>query len=138
MNRDFDQTVLWMKNYERCSNRFTVLEKPIITGPTSVMVGESNLYSVVAKSSNTTLPYYITYTFDWGDGSPKESKAIESGYSVYHIYTKAGTYTITATAKDSTGRKTKSTSVVKVENIDDILCILDPNFCLNPYWQVND
>ncbi len=117
LERELNQAIDWAKTYEQCSNRFTILEKPVITGPTSVMVGENKLYSVIAKSSNITLPYYISYTIDWGDGSPKSGqKSIVNGYPYesYHAYDKAGTYTITTTVKDSAGKMAKNSLVVEV------------------------
>gem|GEM_PF-2276485 len=96
-------------------NSYT-LSQPVITGQTSVLVGTSNLYSAIAygKSFTSNLGYYIDYTFDWGDGSPKESKSIESGYSIYHIWQNSGMYTITVTATDSLGKSTSKTLSVKV------------------------
>lgn len=67
IDQDFNAAAERMRKYKQCSDRLTILEKPVITGPTSVTVDDNNLYSVIAKSSNNTLQYSIKYTFDWGD-----------------------------------------------------------------------
>jgi hypothetical protein len=108
------QTVGRMDAYKHCSDRLTVLSKPVITGPTSIFTDDSVLYSALATSSNTTLGYFISYTFDWGDGSPAQTKAIASGYAAYHVYETSGIYQITVTAQDSLGHKTRETLQVKV------------------------
>ncbi|OGE86338.1 MAG: hypothetical protein A3J48_02465 [Candidatus Doudnabacteria bacterium RIFCSPHIGHO2_02_FULL_46_11] len=92
------------------------LSEPVITGPTSVNMGQSNLYNAIAygKSSASNPGYYINYTYDWGDGSPKASKAIESGYSIYHSWQTPGTYIVTVTATDSLGKSSSKSIEVKV------------------------
>lgn len=85
---------------------------PTISGPTSVMAGQSNLYTAVATDPNND---NITYTFDWGDGT-QDSKTFGSGYgySVYHSWLSSGIYQVTVYAADGKGGTTINTLLVKV------------------------
>jgi PKD repeat protein len=47
---------------------------------------------------------------NWGDGSP----SISGSLTASHVYNKAGTYTISATATDNRGAKSVATAVVTV------------------------
>lgn len=86
---------------------------PVISGPTSVVAGTSNLYTAVSTDPNNDS---ITYTFDWGDGTYKDNKNFGSGYgySVYHVWKNNGIYPITVTASDDKGGISTNTIYVKV------------------------
>jgi len=96
---------------------------PTVSGPTSVMVNSSNLYAAVSTDPDGN---DITYTFDWGDGT-KDSKNFGSGYgySVYHVWTASGIYTITVTVSDNKGGAASATYMVKVGQPS--ITVLSPN-----------
>jgi hypothetical protein len=98
------------------NNSTYTLTQPTITGPTSVVAGQSNLYTALAQGLdfNSNPGYYITYTYDWGDGSAKESNAVQVGYSDYHVWQTNGIYTVTVTVQDSNGQTSSNTLAVKV------------------------
>jgi len=93
----------------------TTITAPVITGPTSVKVGELQAYTFTSTS-----PYgSLNYSIDWGDGSaPSLGSNFISGSpcTQYHKWTSAGIYTVTATVTDANKGTAKNTLNVKVSD----------------------
>jgi parallel beta-helix repeat protein len=67
-------------------------------------------------STDTDATGIATYRFAWGDGSA--STGPQAGATATHVYTTAGTYTVTTTVTDTAGNaSTASTQVVVRQNI---------------------
>ncbi len=84
--------------------------------PTSPSVGQS--VSFIGSGSGKG---GISYTWSYGDGSggagvPTTTPAGKPGTAGQHAYTQAGTYTVTLTAVDSTGRRASTTQTVATVN----------------------
>ncbi|MDP3993548.1 MAG: PKD domain-containing protein, partial [bacterium] len=87
---------------------------PTINGAQIVFASARQIYSGFSTDADGDA---ITYTIDWGDGSPQESQRWGSGY-VYtgsHTWSVAGTYNITVTARDDQGAARASSYGVRVE-----------------------
>ena len=77
-------------------------EIPTITGPAKGTVGVEYTYTFVATDANNDP---LSYNIDWGDGIEETIGPFPQGESVSanHTWTKRGTYTIRARAKDGYG-----------------------------------
>ena len=87
---------------------------PTINGAGIVFAGSRQIYYGFSTDADGDA---ITYTIDWGDGSPQETQRWGSGY-VYtgsHTWSVAGTYNITVTARDDRGAARASSYGVRVE-----------------------
>lgn len=82
---------------------------PVVTGEAQANMtcspGNASKGIRVSCNASASLPgsgsNIVSYTFNWGDGSPEEvvTNPIQS-----HLYTAAGTFTVTLTIRDSVGR----------------------------------
>ena len=82
-----------------------------ITGDTNIDEGAITSFNATATDSgNDTL----TYTWDFGDGSPSVTS---DQSSVTHTYTDGGIYTVTLTISDERGGSTTDTLQVTVNNL---------------------
>ena len=88
---------------------------PTINGAQIVSAGSGQTYS--GFSTDTDEGDAITYTIDWGDGSPTETQRSGSGYPYIasHIWTTANIYDIQVTAADGKGTARTSRYGVRVE-----------------------
>lgn len=83
-------------------------------GATDIIVeGTDVTLSLKASDSNNDT---LTYTVDWGEGSPVVNSGLSSGTSISnsHIYSSGGTYTITYTVNDPYSGSDARTAVVNV------------------------
>ncbi len=83
---------------------------PVVTVtamPGTITAGMSVTANASASDSDGTI---ASFNLNWGDGTAVVSPAS----AVSHVYTRAGTYTITATATDNQGATTKATTNVVV------------------------
>ncbi|WP_460202640.1 PKD domain-containing protein [Scytonema sp. NUACC21] len=79
-----------------------------LSGDTTLNSGATaNFRASATDRGNDTL----IYTWDFGDGSE-----VATGQNSSHIFTKAGTYTVTLTVVDSDGASTQETLTVNVNN----------------------
>jgi PKD repeat protein len=69
-------------------------------------VGVANTVYDFTASANDPCGYGLTYTFKWGDGSA--NTVTTNPNNVQHSYSSDGTYTVTVTAKSSTGLTSQS------------------------------
>src|SRR5436305_2491303 len=70
-----------------------------------------------STSTDTDATPISAYTFDFGDGTVVGPQA---GATTTHTYTKAGTYTVTATVKDSGGLASTFSSTVTVTDLPPV------------------
>jgi len=91
-----------------------------LTGPTSLAVGTSGIWSLVVNTTNAT---YLTTDVRWGDESyyggaitPSSTFYIQDQQTrtFSHIYQTPGFYTVIFTATDSQGRQSTSSVTVTV------------------------
>ena len=96
-------------------------QAPVITsvgGPTSLSTGSTGTWKVSAYDPDGT---YISYSVVWGDegvGPVSGDAMLRTGSSAtfQHTYSKAGTYIVIFTVKDSAGATTQSKSSVVVDS----------------------
>lgn len=87
---------------------------PTITGYKTPAVNQDYIYWGYAKDKDSQS---LTYTLDWGDGSPADQVTQKVGYNyrAKHAWANPGTYTITVTARDESGNSSSAnTYQVKV------------------------
>ena len=85
-------------------------------------------YEFTAVSTDPYPGTSISYTFNWGDGSPNtQTINVNSGTQVveYHEYSQPEDYNVIVTAKSSNG----------VVNMNEISVIIDPYIVVNAYDQ---
>jgi PKD repeat protein len=97
---------------------FELLAAP--TEPLAVEITSSDTEGVApatfdfeANVTGGTVPY--TYSWDFGDGSIVESGDDEDDNDADHTFDVAGTYTVSATVTDSTGRTVSDSILITVE-----------------------
>jgi photosystem II stability/assembly factor-like uncharacterized protein len=83
-------------------------EIPIISGPQEGKTGSPNTYNFMSTDiNNNDVCYYV----DWGDGSITDWTAYQTegqpGYNENHTWSKRGSYTIKAKAKDAAGNESE-------------------------------
>jgi probable HAF family extracellular repeat protein len=76
-----------------------------ITGPAEIRKRLPATFSVSGPTGS------VTVTWDFGDATPTET-----GVTVTHEFKKQGTYTVTATVKNSAGLTSTGTATISVEN----------------------
>jgi PKD repeat protein len=78
----------------------------LVVTPASAIVGAK----VTAKATASTAPdeYGVTSAIDFGDGT------VVTGASATHVYTKPGTYSVTATVTNNNGVSAKTTATVSI------------------------
>lgn len=80
----------------------------IVTSATQIIAGGSVTAKPTASDPDGTVTSIV---INWGDGSPTVFWPLNAP----HAYTKAGTYTVSATATDNKGAKTTATTTVTVD-----------------------
>jgi PKD repeat protein len=80
----------------------------IAVSPTSPQVGQQVTFTVTTTFpvSNTALVQNVT--LDFGDGTPQAQLGSQSPATAQHVYTTAGTYTVTAVVRDTNGGTSSS------------------------------
>jgi adhesin/invasin len=81
-----------------------------ITAPASAVVSTTATFTLTV-GANTTV---TDVTVDFGDGEVQSYDTVSSTRTVQHLYGAADTYTVTATATDSLGRRTSATTTLAV------------------------
>src|SRR5690606_23324322 len=76
--------------------------------------------SFSAAASDVGVNDTLTYTWDFGDGTPTVS-----GANVTHAFADEGVYTVTLTVSDGDGGTAVQTLEVTVDNVDPIITSLD-------------
>jgi hypothetical protein len=68
-----------------------------ISGPTSVLRGSTQTYTLTAVDSPADMTAGFTFSIIWGDGSPLQQVTGTSGTTVTHAFNGASTISVTAT-----------------------------------------
>jgi PKD repeat protein len=96
-------------------NATTVPTVAITTTPANPLVGVPVTFTVTPGAIGTTGNPIRNVVLDFGDGTPTHSFGPLAGAaSVQHIYTRAGTFTVAATATDTAGLQSESRSTVSI------------------------
>jgi PKD repeat protein len=82
-----------------------------ITPPTTAVAGQPAVFTLSVSSGSNGAPVRDV-TVDFGDGQRLSLGSDPT--SVAHVYTEAGTYTVTATATDTAGEKSSTSAVIVV------------------------
>ncbi len=83
-----------------------------LTGDTEINEGDTATFNAIARDAGND---ELTYTWDFGDGSPLETTADE--LPVTHQYADNGSYIVTLTVDDGEGGSTSSELAITVNNI---------------------
>jgi hypothetical protein len=90
----------------------TSLAVDISSGTTSPTQGASYTLNLAPSNPSANNAAITQWVISWGDGTPKTTVSSPNILAaVTHVYGKAGTYTITATATDELGNTASSNSV---------------------------
>lgn len=76
-------------------------------------VGQTTAFTVTATAGSTATPIREV-TIDFGDGTSESLGAASGSITVSHVYKTDGAFRVTATARDSTGTATPTTTVINV------------------------
>ena len=92
-----------------------------LTGDTEINEGESATFNAIGEAGTAVISSdggndTLTYTWDFGDGTPQETGNGEQG-TVTHEYLDNGDYTVTLTVADEEGDSVSSTLDVTVNNL---------------------
>jgi streptogramin lyase len=88
---------------------------PGLSGFTTVLATEAVTYTLSATHPSTTDVAGFSYGINWGDGSPNIGFVrTPNSVQIGHVFTSAGTYTVTLTAVDEDGGSTAITRTVTV------------------------
>jgi len=82
----------------------TWMPKVAIAGPTSTLRGQTQTYTLSASAYTASSMDNFTYTINWGDGSPVQTVSDVATTKATHIFNSLGTWTISVTATDASGR----------------------------------
>jgi hypothetical protein len=118
-----NQVAFSVSNYNSGYPYNTGYGQPVINSvqaPTSLSIGQTGTWSV-----NATDPYNssLTYSVNWGDQYQYANNSAQSNYNsgyngqnttFTHSYSENGTYTVTFTVTDSSGRTAQTSSTVTV------------------------
>ena len=91
----------------------------VLTGPTSADTGVSLTYDGSSSADNDGT--IVDYTFDFGDGTVVSG----TSSSESHLWTTAGTYTVTLTVTDDDGATASDTLVVTITDAPQLPVIAD-------------
>lgn len=81
-------------------------------GPYTTQVGRDVTFTGTARDTSADEKAGLTYSWDFGDGSPKASGSVAS-----HIYEQRGTYTVRLTVTDRDGGQGTDTTTVEVAEV---------------------
>jgi PKD repeat protein len=84
--------------------------KAQFTGPAGVNVGETASFESTSTDPEHALP--MEYVWSFGDGTPETARSTTATAS--HIYTQAGSYTVTLTVYDQNKLKSETTQEITV------------------------
>jgi len=105
------------KGSEIMSKNIQVIKIPVIRSirPTATAAYQRTLFtaSIANLEGNNTL----SYSWDFGD----DETAQTTNYSVFHVYTDIGNYTLTLTIKDSKGNTNTNSIPVSVQSPRDLI-----------------
>ena len=85
-----------------------------ITGTNSGSIGQT-LHFTATGFDDSTSP---DMQWDFGDGAGFQSKSYTSEHALSHVYTEAGTYTLTVEARDNEGQKTSASMALTISELD--------------------
>jgi len=75
-----------------------------VVGPTDGVRGQSRTMTLNATdASPVDQAAGFEFNWNWGDGSPTETRSGLSGMTIEHVFTEVGTYTLQVTAQDKDG-----------------------------------
>ncbi|MFB3853641.1 MAG: PKD domain-containing protein [Vicinamibacterales bacterium] len=103
------------------SATFAVTATPLPAPPTVTLTapsannvaGQPVVFTVTAQPGDNTVRIREV-EIDYGDGDSENLGAISGSSSIAHVYENAGTYRVTATARDSNGQTATATSIIFV------------------------
>jgi PKD domain/Bacterial Ig-like domain (group 1) len=93
------------------SNAPTIVITPPTTPP-SVGLPASFTFAITAATSNGSAVRDVTV--DWGDGTSQDLGAVTGNAVVAHIFTRTGSFPVTATVTDAAGNRTTVSTVTSV------------------------
>jgi PKD repeat protein len=115
------------------SGLLTATDATGLTSSATFSVDVANLPPVVSAGPDTTSPWgrpvafngsatapgsadqaTLTYSWDFGDGTPPAAPSASGGASVFHAYTTPGTYTATLTVANEDGQSSSASRAVSV------------------------
>jgi peptidoglycan hydrolase-like protein with peptidoglycan-binding domain len=125
-------------------NNSTLSQPPVISGgsfPTTLTVGQTGTWTVNASDPQNSS---LSYSVDWGDNVPvcpagyvcemaATAKVFTQSTSFTHSYSKAGTYTIKFTVKNSSGLTATTNTNVYVADNTAVVC--PAGYICTPYGQ---
>src|SRR5262249_27859709 len=81
-----------------------------VTGPSDGVPGQPRTFTLSANAPAVHQPAGFTVGVNWRDGQPKQTVQGLSGVKVDHVYTGAGTFTMSVTATDVDGGTSSAVS----------------------------
>ncbi|MDP3064863.1 MAG: PKD domain-containing protein, partial [Chloroflexota bacterium] len=94
-----------------------------VTGPSTLNEGQQGTYTFTLSDADV-VPTTLTYTYNWGDGSPPVTGAGAVGGKTFtdnHTYADNGAYTINLTVSDTHKVQGAASKTVTVNNVAPVL-----------------